>query len=78
MNTRFNDKPLYYFAVVAKEGGISRAAENLDMAVQRLRVCDGVWEQVSQVLQLGRFGPWQSAARQNPHGNQVERKQEKS
>ncbi len=33
MSTRFNDKPLYYFAVVAKEGGISRAAEKLDMAV---------------------------------------------
>ena len=44
MSTRFNDKPLYYFEVVAKEGGISRAAENLDMAVQQLGVCDGVWE----------------------------------
>jgi len=44
MSTRFNDKPLYYFSVVAKEGGISLAAEKLDMAVQRLGDCDGVWE----------------------------------
>jgi LysR family transcriptional activator of nhaA len=34
MNTPFNYKHLYYFWVVAKEGGISRAAEKLDMAVQ--------------------------------------------
>lgn len=34
MSTPFNYKHLYYFWVVAKEGGISRAAERLDMAVQ--------------------------------------------
>jgi LysR family transcriptional regulator, transcriptional activator of nhaA len=34
MSTHFNYKHLYYFWVVAKEGGISRAAEKLDMAVQ--------------------------------------------
>ena len=34
MTTSFNYKHLYYFWVVAKEGGISRAAEKLDMAVQ--------------------------------------------
>ena len=34
MSTTFNYKHLYYFWVVAKEGGISRAAEKLDMAVQ--------------------------------------------
>ncbi len=34
MSTSFNYKHLYYFWVVAKEGGISRAAEKLDMAVQ--------------------------------------------
>ena len=34
MSTFFNYKHLYYFWVVAKEGGISRAAEKLDMAVQ--------------------------------------------
>ena len=34
MNTPFNYKHLYYFWVVAKEGGISRAAQKLDMAVQ--------------------------------------------
>jgi LysR family transcriptional activator of nhaA len=34
MSTTFNYKHLYYFWVVAKEGGISRAAEQLDMAVQ--------------------------------------------
>ncbi|MDI1246784.1 MAG: LysR family transcriptional regulator [Rhodoferax sp.] len=34
MSTLFNYKHLYYFWVVAKEGGISRAAEKLDMAVQ--------------------------------------------
>lgn len=34
MRTAFNYKHLYYFWVVAKEGGISRAAEKLDMAVQ--------------------------------------------
>lgn len=34
MSTAFNYKHLYYFWVVAKEGGISRAAERLDMAVQ--------------------------------------------
>jgi len=34
MSTPFNYKHLYYFWVVAKEGGISRAADKLDMAVQ--------------------------------------------
>lgn len=34
MATSFNYKHLYYFWVVAKEGGISRAADKLDMAVQ--------------------------------------------
>ncbi len=34
MSTSFNYKHLYYFWVVAKEGGISRAATKLDMAVQ--------------------------------------------
>lgn len=34
MQTAFNYKHLYYFWVVAKEGGISRAADKLDMAVQ--------------------------------------------
>ena len=34
MTTPFNYKHLYYFWVVAKEGGISRAADKLDMAVQ--------------------------------------------
>ena len=34
MRSAFNYKHLYYFWVVAKEGGISRAAEKLDMAVQ--------------------------------------------
>ncbi|MBL8510260.1 MAG: LysR family transcriptional regulator [Betaproteobacteria bacterium] len=34
MNTPFNYKHLYYFWVVAKEGGISRAADKLGMAVQ--------------------------------------------
>jgi LysR family transcriptional regulator, transcriptional activator of nhaA len=34
MKTPFNYKHLYYFWVVAKEGGISRAADKLDMAVQ--------------------------------------------
>jgi LysR family transcriptional regulator, transcriptional activator of nhaA len=34
MPASFNYKHLYYFWVVAKEGGISRAAEKLDMAVQ--------------------------------------------
>lgn len=34
MSTSFNYKHLYYFWVVAKEGGISRAAEKLNMAVQ--------------------------------------------
>ena len=34
MSVPFNYKHLYYFWVVAKEGGISRAANKLDMAVQ--------------------------------------------
>jgi LysR family transcriptional regulator, transcriptional activator of nhaA len=34
MSASFNYKYLYYFWVVAKEGGISRAAGKLDMAVQ--------------------------------------------
>ncbi len=34
MTTSFNYKHLYYFWVVAKEGGISRAADKLDMAIQ--------------------------------------------
>lgn len=34
MNLRFNYRHLYYFWVVAKEGGMARAATRLDMAVQ--------------------------------------------
>jgi LysR family transcriptional regulator, transcriptional activator of nhaA len=34
MNTVFNYRHLYYFWVVAKEGGMARAAERLGMAVQ--------------------------------------------
>jgi LysR family transcriptional activator of nhaA len=34
MSLAFNFKHLYYFWVVAKEGGVSRAAEKLGMAVQ--------------------------------------------
>jgi LysR family transcriptional activator of nhaA len=34
MSTTFNYKHLYYFWVVAKEGGMSRAADKLAMAVQ--------------------------------------------
>lgn len=34
MNQPFNYRHLYYFWVVAKEGGMARAAERLDMAVQ--------------------------------------------
>jgi LysR family transcriptional regulator, transcriptional activator of nhaA len=34
MSTHFNYRHLYYFWVVAKEGGMARAAERLDMAVQ--------------------------------------------
>lgn len=34
MSSHFNYKHLYYFWVVAKEGGITKAAEKLDMAVQ--------------------------------------------
>src|SRR5574343_182946 len=34
MSQHFNYRHLYYFWVVAKEGGMSRAAARLDMAVQ--------------------------------------------
>ncbi|MBC7939624.1 MAG: LysR family transcriptional regulator, partial [Chitinophagaceae bacterium] len=34
MSLRFNYRHLYYFWVVAKEGGIARAAGRLGMAVQ--------------------------------------------
>ena len=34
MNTPFSYRHLYYFWVVAKEGGMARAADKLDMAVQ--------------------------------------------
>ncbi|CAN7731735.1 LysR substrate-binding domain-containing protein [Acidovorax sp. LjRoot118] len=36
MSQSFNYRHLYYFWVVAKEGGIARAAERLDMAVQTI------------------------------------------
>lgn len=36
MSQSFNYRHLYYFWVVAKEGGVSRAAERLDMAVQTI------------------------------------------
>jgi LysR family transcriptional activator of nhaA len=38
MSLRFNYRHLYYFWVVAHEGGISRAAARLDMAVQTVSV----------------------------------------
>lgn len=34
MKSQFNYKHLYYFWVVAKEGGITKAADKLEMAVQ--------------------------------------------
>ena len=34
MSLRFNYRHLYYFWVVAKEGGMARAAARMDMAVQ--------------------------------------------
>ena len=34
MTSPFSYKHLHYFWVVAREGGMSRAAEKLDMAVQ--------------------------------------------
>ena len=34
--TTYNYKHLYYFWAVAKEGGMSRAAERLGMAVQTI------------------------------------------
>ena len=36
MSQSFNYRHLFYFWVVAKEGGIARAAERLDMAVQTI------------------------------------------
>lgn len=36
MTAPFNYKHLYYFWVVAKEGGMSRAADKLDMAIQTI------------------------------------------
>ena len=36
MSASFNYKHLYYFWVVAKEGGFARAAERLDMAIQTI------------------------------------------
>ena len=36
MSQSFNYRHLYYFWVVAKEGGMARAAERLDMAVQSI------------------------------------------
>ena len=36
MSQSFNYRHLYYFWVVAKEGGSARAAERLDMAVQTI------------------------------------------
>ena len=36
MSQSFNYRHLYYFWIVAKEGGMSRAAEHLDMAVQTI------------------------------------------
>ncbi len=34
MSLAFNYRHLYYFWIVAKEGGMTRAAARLDMAVQ--------------------------------------------
>ena len=36
MNTPFSYRQLYYFWVVAEEGGMARAADRLDMAVQTI------------------------------------------
>ena len=36
MNTPFSYRHLYYFWVVAKEGGMVKAADRLDMAVQTI------------------------------------------
>ena len=36
MNTSFSYRHLYYFWVVAKEGGMARAADRLDLAVQTI------------------------------------------
>ena len=55
MSTPFNYKHLYYFWVVAKEGGISKAAGKLDMAVQtvsaQVRELSGRWVMPCSSLQ---------------------------
>ena len=45
MSQSFNYRHLYYFWVVAKEGGMARAAERLDMAVQTISAQVRVLEQ---------------------------------
>ena len=63
MSTAFNYKHLYYFWVVAKEGGISRAADKLDMAVQTVSaqvLTDAgldAMQQADLIFQLGETPP---------------------
>lgn len=44
MSQSFNYRHLFYFWVVAKEGGIARAAERLDMAVQTISARCASWK----------------------------------
>lgn len=53
MSQSFNYRHLYYFWVVAKEGGVARAAERLDMAVQTIS---------AQVRSLERTWAWPCCA----------------
>ena len=63
MSTAFNYKHLHYFWVVAKEGGISRDADKLDMAVQTVSaqvLTDAglaAMQQADLIFQLGETPP---------------------
>ena len=63
MSQSFNYRHLYYFWVVAKEGGIARAAERLDMAVQTISAQVRELEKALGVSLLRSEGPQPGADR---------------
>ena len=60
MSQAFSYRHLYYFWVVAKEGGIARAATRLGMAVQTVST------QVRELERSARAAPGHGRARRTP------------
>ena len=70
-NTGMNFRHLYYFWVVAKEGGVTRAAERLGLAVQTISTQLSVLEQSIGKRSVTAFDRRAQQERNPLHGNRL-------